>query len=206
MRSAVSQIWRISAAVLRCREISLVLGRGAPSSRGAARGGCATCVRSLGPAARPRRGRICSRQLLAPFCPKRARLRKSACHAARTTCMGRLKFRKSTSCDSAASHEAHSCVTPPIRRPPLPKTQVIGVLRTRLRDAVVGFYWSFKPPGWILPKKIMLVSYDASLRFLSHTHRSARVRFCLTHEAQNNRGVSTRHARSKLRGLEAAEK
>ena len=49
---------------------------------------------------------------------------------------------------------------------------------------MVGFYWSFKPPGWILPKKIMLVSNDASLRFLSHPHR-----FCLTHEAQNNRAV-----------------
>ena len=86
------------------------------------------------------------------------------------------------------------------------KTQGNYLLRTRLRNAVVGFYWSFKPPGWILPKKIMLVSNDASLRLPQPHTRSARVRFCLTHEAQNNRGVSTRHARSKLRGLGAAEK
>ena len=52
----------------------------------------------------------------------------------------------------------------------------------------------------------MLVSNDASLRLPQPHTRSARVRFCLTHEAQNNRGVSTRHARSKLRGLGAAEK
>ena len=47
----------------------------------------------------------------------------------------------------------------------LPKTKGNDPLSTFLGDAVVGFYWSFKPPGWILPKKIMLVSNDASLRF-----------------------------------------